>query len=136
MIPKTFLWNALINGKGKDVQQNVEWDEKYVSTYTFSGISVNDSTTNYSNMLTKAMNLISLPNNMKKIGSYLFYGHNSLKTLIIPQSVTSIGEKSFYGCTSLTDVYYTGSEEEWNAISIASGNSYLTNANIHYNYTT
>lgn len=37
-------------------------------------------------------------------------------------------------CSSLKDVYYTGTEEEWNNISIESGNDYLKNATIHYNY--
>jgi hypothetical protein len=34
----------------------------------------------------------------------------------------------------LNDVYYTGSEDEWNSISIGSYNGYLKNATIHYNY--
>ncbi len=58
----------------------------------------------------------------------------SLASVIIPDSVTSIGASAFYKCTSLTDVYYTGTEEEWAKISIAYGNDYLKNANIHYNY--
>ena len=39
------------------------------------------------------------------------------------------------GCSSLTDVYYTGAQEEWNSITIGSNNDSLTNATIHYNYT-
>jgi len=35
----------------------------------------------------------------------------------------------------LKDVFYSGTEEEWGNISIDEGNNYLTNANIHYNYT-
>ena len=53
----------------------------------------------------------------------------------IPNSVTSIGEYAFYDCTSLTDVYYAGSEAQWKAISISSNrNDDLLTANIHYNY--
>ena len=53
----------------------------------------------------------------------------------IPDSVTSIGEWAFADCTSLTDVYYAGSEAQWKAISISSnGNDDLLTANIHYNY--
>ncbi|MEE0059950.1 MAG: dockerin type I repeat-containing protein, partial [Acutalibacteraceae bacterium] len=38
-------------------------------------------------------------------------------------------------CSKLSDVYYTGSEDDWNDISIGSiHNKYLTNATIHYNY--
>ena len=32
-------------------------------------------------------------------------------------SVTEIGDNVFNGCTSLTDLYYKGTEEMWNAIS-------------------
>lgn len=53
----------------------------------------------------------------------------------IPDSVTSIDWDAFGDCTSLTDVYYAGSEAQWKAISISShGNNNLFTANIHYNY--
>ena len=48
--------------------------------------------------------------------------------------VTSIGEGAFYGCTGLKDVYYTGGEDAWKAITIGSSNSKLTSAKRHYNY--
>ena len=53
--------------------------------------------------------------------------------LKIPDSVTSIGDGAL-GCDNLKDVYYTGTEEEWEAISIEDGNYLLTDATIHYNY--
>ena len=46
-----------------------------------------------------------------------------------------VGDASFYGSNALTDVYFSGTEEEWTAITINSGNDYLKNATIHYNYT-
>ena len=53
----------------------------------------------------------------------------------IPDSVTSIGGAAFLDCSSLTDVYYAGSEAQWKAISISSTeNDDLLTANIHYNY--
>ena len=74
---------------------------------------------------------------------YDSYSNEYEGSVIIPESVThdsntyrvtSIGNDAFYNCDSLTDVYYTGSESEWKALSIESGNSPLTNATIHYNY--
>lgn len=39
-----------------------------------------------------------------------------------------------YDCTSLTIVYYMGSEEDWANIEIGPWNSALENATIVYNY--
>ena len=64
------------------------------------------------------------------IGAYL---NNELVTdLVIPKGVTSIGDLAFYGCDAIADVYYSGSESEWNEISIEECNICLTNATIHY----
>ena len=48
--------------------------------------------------------------------------------------MTTINSDSFFNCTSLTDVYYTGSADDWAKIRIDDENGKLTNANIHYNY--
>ena len=76
---------------------------------------------------------ILIPDSVTSIGYHAFYDCSSLISIVIPDSVTYIGDYAFYDCSNLKDVYYTGSEEEWAAISIESGNSYLTGATIHYN---
>ena len=63
-----------------------------------------------------------------------FTGCDNLTDVYIPVSLTYIGKNSFSYCSKLLDVYYAGSEEQWNQISIASGNESLLNANIHYNW--
>lgn len=75
-----------------------------------------------------------IPDGVTSIGDWAFYNCSSLTSITIANSVTSIGYSAFSGCSDLTDVYYTGSEEEWKAISIGSNNSNLSNATIHYNY--
>ena len=61
-----------------------------------------------------------------------------MKSVTIPNSIKSIGTGAFYGCNALTDVYYDGSESEWNAIEIDYDNSTyqayngLKNATIHF----
>ncbi|MCC8078314.1 MAG: leucine-rich repeat domain-containing protein [Oscillospiraceae bacterium] len=58
---------------------------------------------------------------------------SSLQCITIPTSMVSIDWYAFFGCVSLTDVYYGGSEDEWNAIAIEDeGNEYLLNATIHF----
>lgn len=79
-----------------------------------------------------ALQSINIPNRVTSIGDTAFYQCSALKSVTISNSVTSIGEATFNCCDSLTDVYYTGSEEEWNAISIAESNHSLLNATIHF----
>ena len=61
-----------------------------------------------------------------------FYNCSGLTSVTIPHSVTSIGIESFTNCSGLADVYYTGTEAQWNAITIGSNNDPLTDAAIHF----
>ena len=101
---------------------------------------------------------ITIPESVTTIGNYAFYGYSSLTSIAIPNSVTSIGNSAFGGCSSLTSITipngvtsisnyafnyctslktinYTGTEEQWNAISKGSSWKYGTYAvNVIYNY--
>ena len=69
------------------------------------------------------------------IPEYAFNQCSSLKTVTIPSSVTRISECAFQG-TNLTDIYFKGSKEQWDAVSIDNtgfGNRCLESATIHYN---
>ena len=77
---------------------------------------------------------ITIPNSVTSIGSFAFEQCTGLTSITIPNSVTSIGYMAFYGCTGLKDVYYTGSKDEWKAISIDEYNDRLLNATIHYSW--
>ena len=45
--------------------------------------------------------------------------------------MTSIGSYAFYDCTNLANVYYSGSQSDWNKITIGDYNECLTNAALH-----
>ncbi len=79
---------------------------------------------------------VSLQSSITYIGDYAFQNCKNLQSISIPDSVTRIGDHAFEGCTSLRDVIYGdysgGSEEQWNAIEIGSGNAALNNATFHY----
>lgn len=72
-----------------------------------------------------------IPNNVISVGEVAFEICRSLTSVTIPDSVICIGDWAFWVCNSLTDVYYNGTLEQWNAISIASYNDPLLNATLH-----
>lgn len=76
---------------------------------------------------------ITIPNSVTMIEHYVFSGCDSLISITIPKNVTFIGDFAFENCYNLMDVYYTGSEEDWNKISVGFENEHLTNATIHFN---
>ncbi len=76
-----------------------------------------------------------IPNSVTSIGDSAFFYCTDLKSVTIPSSITSIGDGAFNYCDGLTDVYYSGSEEDWKKINIGSSNEALINAAIHYNKT-
>ena len=59
---------------------------------------------------------VEIGSGVTSIGSYAFAGCSSLTSVEIPDSVTSIGSYAFAYCDSLTSIQYTGTKEEWKAI--------------------
>ena len=75
---------------------------------------------------------ITIPDSVTSIGSYAFFYCRMLTTITIPNSVTSIENSAFSYCDNLTSVYYKGSENEWNQMSIDDNNILLTDATRYY----
>ena len=65
-------------------------------------------------------------------GTDVFQGCANLTTVYLPKSITSMGSL-FTHCEKLTNVYYAGSEEEWNNIS--KDVRFPKGATIHFNHT-
>lgn len=105
-----------------------------------------------------SLSSITIPEGVTTIDGYAFYGCSSLSSINIPESVTVIHERlfanaacirrvalpkglkcveadAFYGCRNIQEVFYAGSEAEWNALPIAAGNDPLKNATIYFNST-
>lgn len=59
-----------------------------------------------------------------------FENCENLKKITIPGSVSNIDVESFEGCDKLETAYFGGSEQQWNAITIYTGNDALLNAEI------
>ena len=55
-----------------------------------------------------------------------------LKTLTLTNKVRKIEAGAFNSCSKLTDIYFEGTEAEWNSIEKAAGNDALSEATVHY----
>ncbi len=103
---------------------------------SLTSISIPDSVTSIDDEAfyeCSSLTSVTIGNSVTTIGNYAFAYCDGLTSVTIGNSVTTIGDAAFANCASLTDVYYAGSKEQWNAISIDSFNTPLTSATIHYN---
>lgn len=103
---------------------------------SLTDISIPNTVTNISYSVFEgcsSLKSIKLPSGLTTICWNTFRDCTSLEAIEIPVSVTNIDSYAFDNCVSLKDVYYTGTEEQWNNIEIGDGNEYLTNATIHFN---
>ena len=99
-------------------------------------ISISNSVTSIENLTFQrcsSLTEISIPNSVTSIGGGAFQSCSSLARISIPSSVTNIGNGAFEDCAVLSDVYYSGTEDQWENISIDTGNDPLLKAKIHYN---
>ena len=106
---------------------------------SLTSITIPDSVTSIGNSTfyrCTSLTSITIPKGVTSIGNITFYKCTSLTSITIPDSVTSFGYSAFGQCTSLTTINYTGTEEQWNAIS-KSGDwsaSLPSDLVINYNY--
>ncbi len=77
---------------------------------------------------------IRIPESMTNIGDGSFCYSDNLSVVYLPNSVQTIDGTAFDVCNMLTDVYYDGTEEEWNAVSVGTdwNGTILNNATIHF----
>ena len=79
-----------------------------------------------------ALTSITIPDGVIDIGVRAFSNCSSMSSITIPNSVTEIKDYAFYKSNNLTDVYYDGTESQWNAITIGNYNDPLLAARIHF----
>lgn len=75
---------------------------------------------------------ITIQDGVTCFDEYSFAGCTKLKDITIPYSTTYIGICAFFCCDNLKNVYYEGSKDDQNSISIGSNNTSLKTATWHY----
>jgi len=156
--PITITSNAIIEIDSGSAGKNISWilynDGSLILIGTGSTNRYNSRRSapwsNYTNEITS----ITISSGITSLGSQLFRNLNAIESIVLPDSISSIGNNTFIGCssldeltfsnnvlkigdyatwgTSLSDVYYDGSKDDWNAIYIGDRNK-LTDATIHFN---
>ena len=87
---------------------------------------------NYAFAKCEKLKYVNIPKNVTYLGESVFSGCWDLKNIFIYNTLTHIDDWAFDGCT-LENIYYSGSEDEFNNISIGKYNEGFTGANIFFN---
>ena len=109
----------------------------FAGCYALESVTIGSSVTSIGDKTffnCSSLTSVTIPDSVTSIGSAAFHRCNSLASVTIPNGVTSISIYAFFGCSRLNNVYYTGSEEDWNAIAIGNSNDPLINATKHFNH--
>lgn len=112
------------------------WSYAFENCDNLTGVTILGSLVNigrYAFADCTRLSSVTIHDGVTSIGDFAFADCEKLTSITIPKSVTSINFSAFL-CSSLTEVYYTGTKAQWNAIAIDSGNEPLTGATIYYNY--
>ncbi|MBQ3193869.1 MAG: leucine-rich repeat protein [Oscillospiraceae bacterium] len=81
------------------------------------------------------LNDVVIPDGVTTIETYAFYKCYGLTNITIPASVRYIQSYAFQNCSNLTEIYYGGTEEQWEALkgSLGSDNEPLKKAMVYFN---
>ena len=109
----------------------------WIGDYAFSGCSAMTSVSipdgvQYigRNAFASCRNLkkVTIPQSLNTISNYTFTNCYALTSVTIPVGVESIGATAFTNCSALAAVYYNGTAEQWDTVSIDASNSALNKA--------
>lgn len=109
---------------------NINKSIKSIGNYAFhfcsslTSINIPDSVTSigqYAFENCTSLTGITIPDGVTSLAYNVFRQCTSLKSITLPNSVTSISEYALESCRNLANLYYKGTEEQWNAITKGTG---------------
>ncbi len=80
----------------------------------------------------RSLTNVTIPDNVTIIDYCAFQDCRNLSAITLPVSIKRIGPTIFSLCKNLKDVYYAGTIDQWQQISIDSSNRELFKATVHY----
>lgn len=91
-----------------------EPEEDIVKNYTFMNVVNSSDATNIDLILDGTLEEVDLSNiKITWLRDYAFYGRSNLRKVILPKGLLTIGKSVFFNCTSLTNIIFNGTIEEW-----------------------
>lgn len=138
--PLSYANNLYINGELVEIL-NIPDTITSISDYAFydcdalTSVNVPECVTNIGEDVFRncaSLTNITIPGTVTSIGNRTFYYCPNLTSITIPNSITKICDYVFYKCSALEKVFFKGTEEEWNSVSICEKNEDLKNAEIIY----
>ncbi len=75
---------------------------------------------------------MTVPEKVTSIGEYAFSNCSQLTSILLSADVATVGASAFMNCNKLNKIYYSGTNGEWEAVSIDSGNTFFTDATVYY----
>ncbi len=102
-----------------------------------TGITFPDSITAIGNCgfeCCSSLTNVTLPEGVTTLGRNAFFMCQAMTSITLPASITLIKDSAFLNCTALTDVYFTGTQAQWDALAAAedaASNTFLFRAALH-----
>lgn len=134
---KEISWNAFLGSESLQ-KFSVNEGNLYFSTDSNGVLFNKDKTALLQYTFGSSSKSYNIPDGVKIIEIGALMGSQNLTSITIPVSVATIEQGAFAECEALKDVYYKGTQAQWNKIGIDNtedANDYLLNANIHYSST-
>lgn len=129
-VPKTLKTVYYTSG------EDMLWHNAFESCYYIENIYISEGLETIGNeaFRNSAIKYISLPKSLTTIGANAFEDCILLETIVLGDNLTTINDYAFKNTSALKNIYFRGTEEEWNALMEDVREEYLYSATKYYNY--